>query len=624
MGNLLNINQTPPIPTLSNPLVQVDWIFEKKMRSYNNRSTKENFACGRSYYKKFLTETFNYNESLKRDPCFYIEKEWDKVALYKFCKWIETTNIEGTAAYLTSNTIVGLVSALRIVMEDAYECGFIENAVLNVSLPPAVRETDARAAFSTEEYESIFKIVTPQIQFSKNLLKPYKKTGVGRDPRYLIRKGLEKGGKVLYQGWACYKPSDDGLTLVVSDDNIRWYFENLMNCQPLAGTPLNKLTHNSFFNAAANIHGGLPQLYQKWGVSTFIDIDILMPLVVKLIAETGMNVDSILSLKRDCLKQTHPLTNLPYVEYDKPRSGGEKVLPLELYNFYDSQGQYLGLGQKQSLIIAETINLILKLTEPLVALADSDEKDYLLIYQSSGVNKFGKVKRINNKNAGSWTNVIVSKNNLTSKDGKKLAFNLSRFRPTKITEFVRQGFDIFQIMSIAGHSSIQMTLSYVDGLKITSVFDQTINKELTNIKNNTLEWKTKTLPVATLVVDNPQNFIFKTSLCHCKNPYDPPPQVKKAKYYNEGDACTYWNMCLQCPNVLITEKDLPTLISYKNEIARSMRNGVEDMPRQGELYKKTLMLLEEILTPDFMFTEENLIDASNKITDGNVIDPFIY
>ncbi len=53
-----------------------------------------------------------------------------------------------------------------------------------------------------------------------------------------------------------------------------------------------------------------------------------MPLVVKLISETGLNVESVFSLKRDCLKEAHPLNGLPYIEYEKVRSGGEKILLL--------------------------------------------------------------------------------------------------------------------------------------------------------------------------------------------------------------------------------------------------------------------------------------------------------
>ncbi len=57
-----------------------------------------------------------------------------------------------------------------------------------------------------------------------------------------------------------------------------------------------------------------------------------MPLLVELMSETGLNMESALSLKRDCFNEAHPLTGLPFLEYEKPRSGGEKELHVALYD----------------------------------------------------------------------------------------------------------------------------------------------------------------------------------------------------------------------------------------------------------------------------------------------------
>jgi hypothetical protein len=618
-------NSILPDPTKEIPYIQVDWIFEERASLCNTKSTKNNYISACTFYKKYLLETGNYNSTSEDDSRFYIENEWDNLALHKVKSWIDATNVEGADEYLTSYTIAGHFSAIRQTMIYAYECGYSKHLVADVIMQHGVRETKTRAAFTTEEYEAIFKVINPLIKFSRGLLKPYEKTGIGKDPR--VRIAGRRREKLLGHGWACWRFSSDGKEMIPSDENIRWYFENVLECRPIPCTEEYKIKHKHFLDMAGLHHGGLNNLYRKWGVSSCIDQFVIMPLVVKLIAETGLNVESILSLRRDCFKGQEHLTYLPCIEYYKSRSGGEKILVLELFDGKKIDKEYLKLGQKQSQIIRETINTILALTEPLVEMAEDEDKDFLLLYQRSGSTDFGKVTRIKKWVMRRWTKNLVQENDLRDRDGNKLELNLTRFRPTKITELVQQGHDIFSLMSIAGHSSIRTTLSYIDKLKFAENFHATIQRELENIKNNAYEQRNNPLPIATGSEAEPGTFIFKSaSFSFCKNPYDPPNIVRNAKNYFEGDPCTYFNMCLQCKNILITEMNLPKLAAYRNEIIRALKNGIEDMPRQGELYKKNLAILDEIFTPNVVFSEA-ILNKAIQIADDvefDVIDSFIY
>lgn len=577
-----------------------------------------------AFYKRFLQETNNYNPVLDDDPRFYIRDEWDAMALHKIKQWVEATNIAGTEDYLTSHSLVNNFSAIRLTMEHAYEHGHIDRAVINVVMSSAVRETSLRTAYSNKEYTDIFNVVSPLIQFSKGLLRPYRRTGKGRDPRKVDMRGVHPGDKALGQGWACWVRALDGDSIVPCDDNIRWYFENVMDCIPLSATLETKQKHRVFLHSATNTHGGLNEVYRKWGVSPFIDRDVIMPLVVKLISETGLNVESLLSLKRDCLKEAHPLTGLPYLDYVKPRSGGEKELHTILYDKAEDGG-FITLRQRQSQIISKTIKTILDLTEPLIEFASEEDRAYLFLYQTTSNPTSSRVQVLDTRNAGKWTRKIVRENNLHGNDSKPLIFALSRFRPTKFTEMVTQGHDIFDIMAVAGHESITTTFTYIDRLKSTTDFHRTMRRELMVIKENKRTHDRKPLPIATSAGAKPGEFIFKAPVCHCKNPYDPPDVVRNSKSYHAGDACTFWNMCLQCENVLITEMNLPKLFAYRNEIRSALRN-VSEIPRQGELYKKMLIILDEILSPDVLFTQEKLNWAAELAVDAEfeVLDAFIH
>ena len=620
---VLELGDHFPSPTRDNPHRQLDWIFRDKISLYANEDTRTNYSTALTFYKRFLKHTHNYNPLLEKDPRFYLKREWDVFALHKVKQWIDTTNTRGAEGYLTSYSITSIISALRQTMEHAYEHSYIKKPVINVIGPASVRETATRTAYSTEEYERIFKIVGPLIQFSKGLLQPYIPTGLGRDPRARASSSEPRGGKLIGFGWDCWRATNDELGLVPQDDNLRWYFENKMNSVPLPATREN-LIHQYFFRTAKRNYGGLRKLYRKWGLSSTIDTDVILPLVVELVAETGLNVESLLSLKRNCFQEAHPLTGLPYLEYTKPRSGGEKELHLSLF---DGGRKQIGLKQGQSRVISNSIKTILKLTESLMAQATENDREFLFLSQRryrSIEGKPGRVKRLSVRVAEKWLNKIVRRHDLRADDGKPLVFNLSRFRPTKITEMVSQGYDFFDIMAITGHASINTTLSYIDKLRSAGDFQRKIQKALSTIQENKKEYERNPLPIAITRTTKPENFIFKGPVCHCKNPYDPPEIVRKQVTYHRGDACSYWNMCLQCDNVLITEMNLPKLIAFRNEIDRSLSN-LSEIPVVGELYKKMRMILDAVLTADEMFSKASLDWAAEvaRTTEFEVLDTFI-
>lgn len=619
MTTVLDFSANLPAPTRESPYCQVDWIFRDKSSLYSSADTKSNYATALAFYKRFLKQTHNYSSSLEADPRFLLKEQWDVFALLKVKNWIDTTNISGSANYVTSSHVTNIMSAIRQTMEHAYEHSYIEKPMLRVSLPTVVRETASHTAYSTNEYEQIFRVLSPQIRFSRGLAEPYIFTGEGVDPRIRNKKGAAQRSRTQH-GWMCLNAAG---VLCAREDNLRWYFENVMKGIPLLSVRDN-IQHKAFFNAAVLL-GGINKLYRSWGVTPLIGTDVMMPLLVELISETGLNVNSVLSLKRNCFHEAHPLNGLPFLQYDKPRSGGEKELLVTLLD--NNEDGVLSLKQRQSRIIANSIGTILKLTEPLVERASKEDRQYLFLFQprrrtSTGL--LGKVERMNLPITQNWTAKMVKQHDLRADNGDPLSFNLCRFRPTKITEMVTEGYDFFDIMAVAGHASITTTLSYIDRLKWASDFEHKIEKALTTIRRNKQEYEQKPLPIAITRNASPEHFVFKASVCHCKNPYDPPEVIRKGSSYHQGDACSYFNMCLSCDNVLITEMNLPRLFAYRTTIERALVN-VSEIPRQGELYKKTKMILDQILMPGVLFSRDALDWAAQlaEIEDFEVLDSFI-
>ncbi|WP_259121636.1 site-specific integrase [Salinibacter ruber] len=595
-----------PEPTASNPRAQLKWLFGRKTSLYDSYSTKKNYRSALQFYYEFLDETSNYSEVLKSDRRFFVNDEWGPTALLKLKRWTERSPAPSSR---TSNTVVSHIALIRQVMRYAYELGILEQPVVNVPLSAGVRETTTRTAYNESELDQIFDVITPMIQFSEGLLEPYEPTGLGKDPREIDRAGVPRGQALPdTEGWK-------------SKENMRWYFENEMGCTAVPGTKEHREKNNTFFNLASSKHNGLNDLYRSWGVSALIDQDIIVPLAIKLISETGLNVESLLALKRDCYELEHPLTGQPYIKYYKERSQGERELHISLFD-----SEELELSPKQSKIITGTINTILDLTRPLVSNANCDIDDYLFLYQSNSNRFFGDTRLLNTKVLCNWTNKVVERHELKGRGDEPLTFNLSRFRPTLITDLVKSGHDLFEIQSVAGHKSLTTTLDYIDRNGTASEYRESISTALRQIKTNLDSQTEYPLPVAQSEGAEPGEFIFKGPIASCKNPYDPPDEVTSSPYHSTGDACTYWNMCLFCDNVVLTKESLPKLIAYRMQIQTALDRNLDEIPRAGELYRKAASVIDEVISTDAFFSDEEIewaTELAESETD-EVLDGFIF
>jgi integrase len=219
---------------------------------------------------------------------------------------------------------------------------------------------------------------------------------------------------------------------------------------------------------------------------TVIDKNLIMPLVLKLAWETGLNPGSIKNLKRDCYRESHPTTGLPYISYYKARSTGEKELHLALFDLENQSGN--SLLPKRSEIIRETIDLLLKLTEPLVARARPQDKDFLLLLENNTQHISGySVVRLSTGILCGWSSQIKKRLKKeggvhNSSDGSALRhLNLLRFRATKITEMVLHEHDFFRIQAVAGHASVNTTMKYLTAHKLDLKARQEIEAVLIRI-----------------------------------------------------------------------------------------------------------------------------------------------
>lgn len=593
-----------PTPTPSNPFAQIDYIFNLVADGKYSKSTKSNYTTALSFYKKFLKSTSNYNLDLKKTKLVYLNKHFDELILVNLKQYIKETNIKGSDGYLTSHTIMTIFSATRGVFKTAINLGFIPiNSMIEESITGVERETEASTTYSTKEMNQIKKAIKEELKYVYKVYRRdgYRRTGVGRDPR-------EKKG------------------LYTNIDNMRWYFENILECSPILSSPANLVNHKAFIEYfSKNNQMGIKSLrglYRHWGVTALIDSNIIMPLVVQLAILTGLNVQSLFELKVDCFDEKNKLSGVPVLKYYKARSTGHKEMHLDLE---DSKTELKEFRQEQVKAIQNLITITKSITEIIRSEASEDIKDNLFLVQSASNHNLGEIGVLSNTTSSAWSKKFVKRYQLKNDKNEILAFNLKRFRPTRATDLIRQGADLIELQHEMGHGSILTTLDYVDKNKLNNEANHETTKALEKIHENRGWAESNQIRYVNKKDDVAEGTVFKGILCDCKNPFNPPNDVKILKSYKDGDVCSRVNMCLFCDNVMIFKRNLPTLWMYKRQIDRTIDMNDVDLPNQ-QYYLKTLNIINQLFDKENSeFTDFDLNEAKEIAENlDEFIDPITF
>ncbi|GAB3241733.1 hypothetical protein GCM10027346_37500 [Hymenobacter seoulensis] len=616
MGVYLNTTDTNrlllPEPTLKDPLSQVDFLFKRlaKIRS----TSRHNFLTALSLYKKlYLAATNNYDPNLPTKKLFYIHEQWDSFCLLKVQSFLENNNTESNPLRLSSASVANFISALRQVMQYAALHKLTTSTyIYSTSSAPVQRETNQNEAYSDAEMDIINNWLKEKLtQANKIICTPgYQRVGGGQDPR------IRKPRTLQHQQ---SKSGDFGWTHIA---NQRWYFENVMDCQAEYKRVTPEHPHYSFYYHTANHPGGYQSLFIDWRIKPIITLDVMMPLALKLSLESGLNPSSLWNLTTDCFQEKHPLTGVPYIQYYKARSQGHMEMHLSPYN---KDATICEFKEQQANVIRKTIALVLQATSSLRASAPKGSENILFLFQVSRKNYFGEVRRMHDGVSSTWCTSQVATYGLKAENGRPLQLALGRFRSTRITDMVRKGFDFFEIQSQCGHRSILTTLKYIARNNLEVKARQDVLQALRVIHDNQA-WQQQTQPAYAGTPSSSHNTIlYKGIVADCRNVYDPPDEVKKLKEYTAGQACTRFNMCLFCKNVVLMRHHLPMLVNYQRQIREAIGHNTTELPNE-QYYVRTLGILDRVLDPSTSeFSQDDITWANTAAeTMDGFIDPVVY
>lgn len=573
-----------PRPSEGDVLSPIAWLFDARARLYDKSASAANINTAKSHFVRFVNAQYGSVHHAE-----ILEAVFNEFTHVRFTAYVNDLKVSS----MHSN---GIISACRVVLTYALELKVFPwvKSFAWGALNETSRETDYRTPYSENELAQINDAIDDSILFAQGLLSPYVRKCEGKSYRQARNYGMAS-----------------------SEENMLIYFENQMGCKPVTLTSEGAECHRGFMQAATNRYGGLHNLYRKWGVSAHVDQWVILPFYLKLLMITGMNTESVASLNVDSYVESHPLTNQPYIEYFKARSSGDKELHTGLLN-----RDVTRLTGKQSQEVKHLWDAVLRLTESIRAEAPDDIKNKLFLWQSRSTKRQGDITSLESHNSVMiFCKAFVKRYELKSDDGLQLAMRPSRFRPALVSKLVKEGVDMDVIQSILGHQSVTTTLGYLDSHDFAPKARREIKKSVESIFQNNKEMQRNPQPIAT---DKNQQGVFQTTTALCKNVFNPPEHLKKGMDLQEGQACTNFNMCLRCSNVIIMREHLPRLAALKRSYEMALTTGVERSTHVHAV-RQSLSVLDNIFDPEKSeFSDDDINWALTHPEDEGMIDPIAY
>ncbi|WP_028686733.1 site-specific integrase [Pseudomonas fulva] len=520
----------------------------------------------------------------------------DAFILPRIYSHLEQMIVRGECSPTFANTLLSALRKTLTVIKNLK--GYAGPDFVNCQGFDADRVTDQYRPYTSSERRRIAACVDEDILRNNALAQPYQLSGVGEDP-------VGSNGQVK-KGFG---------TL----DNARWIFENKLNCS-VVGTRSRTRGDSytdAFWGIVSRSGVGLRELLESWGTHYVIDSQVIAPYAIKLGQITGLNADSLKYLNLDDFEPQHELTGRACLKYWKERSGGGKVMPVDLF---DADITWLTTSQAEA--VAKVFKDVEALTARFRGAAPEKARNSLFIWQSSSPGAFLEVKSFTTGKNGFVTvvfNSYAQRKGIPSDEGTPLNLTPARLRPSFISELVERGVPIREIQLILGHKHIKTTQAYLDRMDFNTIARAKLDVALRQIHDRAVEAADLTIApmpngtqssnlIEVVQLDAPV-VVFKTPLASCKNIFNPPDFIKRLNTYVPGRPCSMYNMCLGCENVLLTASNLPELFAMERDYRKLAEvSRVMDTP-YGHVVHENLSLLESILGDKSDFTAEELAEG---------------
>ncbi len=408
---------------------------------------------------------------------------------------------------------------------------------------------------------------------------------------------------------------------------LLWAFENDYACDPLA---MLSDFHQRRLSVVCT-EKRMRTLFARWGVWPHIDDRLIMPLATELGVLTGLNVESLKVLETDCYQDEHGLTGEPVINYRKGRAASERRPEDQALQLAALEVEEVFITSDVAAKVKTLVNMILDLTARIRGEAPAEIARRLIIFvdveASRSLGKRVVVGLDPRRKAAAWYGRFKREEGLLQSLGEKFRFNISRCRPTLVTNMVLGGATLLQVQTVVGHASIQTTVDYLDEHQLQPAFDREVSDAMQRIVRRSKGMQNVSPePKGKESLSEEPGFSETLSGCGCSDPYSPSANVRMATKHIAGTVCKFWNMCLFCDQAIVTESSLPKIIIYRQRVKSALdSNSPAILPRE-QLFKDVVTLIDGILADDVIFPQAMIEDAKCKAAglDDILVDQLIY
>ncbi|MFT3856554.1 MAG: hypothetical protein QM742_03245 [Aquabacterium sp.] len=379
-------------------------------------------------------------------------------------------------------------------------------------------------------------------------------------------------------------------------ENLIWYVTHIHGELPLQRPALTALKDYSYINAIVGVYKGV---YRYWDVHAhrYTLTEDLIPFFILLAKRTGRNESSLLTLRRDCLRE---IDGKFYMIYRKLRSADK-----EFRKLIDDDGPHSAAGLIRQLLV---------LTAPFTKHAPEAERDFLFL----GMTIFTKnpkqmVKALDHSyfkyqmnREGGW----CERNELKDASGKILQISSVKLRVTYLSRKYIQHGQLSKVSNDAVHSLADTTVGYVANSSTKHIHDQTVRDGVNDAiaivqkpvilpTNNPIEGSNElSAPVEKVraILKGEMDVLFNA----CKDVFNRPGGAPNT-------LCDRTWECFGCGNTVITRHVLPRVFAYLNH-AESMKAELGEVEWKS-MFSRAVDLIYADVLPRF---SQNVLENAKR------------
>ncbi|WP_287798996.1 tyrosine-type recombinase/integrase [Acidiphilium sp.] len=282
------------------------------------------------------------------------------------------------------------------------------------------------------------------------------------------------------------------------------------------------------------------------------ELQVLVVHMLVLALATGWNLQSLLELRRDSLRD-HPNPGRKLFVITKRRANAIQAMSVR---DEASPGNSVGRMTEVPPSVADHFRFLCDFTAPAVADADERDRGLAFLWRVPKRANKGLVVRLNTTRVSNALRDFRQRHDLRDDRGGALRLGFARLRPTMASELYRRTRDIRQVQRALGHASPHTTAQhYVDkapeaerdhAIVLDHMFKVLTRLEVDGKAMIAADGKMPDSEVRNLLSGG-----YNTGIARCRNPF------------RDGDAiCQKYLMCFRCPNFCVFEDDLWRLFSF--------------------------------------------------------------